>query len=223
MPNTLHDSTATTFVVVRHGETHWNIAGRLQGHQDSRLTPIGLEQAAALAARLAEERLDALYSSDLGRARETAEPIAAATGLAPVFDARLRERTYGIFESYTWNEIEVRYPAEFVKLASRDPTYSMPGGESPIAFRERLLATFAALAEAHPGQRLAVVSHGGALGMLYRVARNLPLDAPRAYHLPNAGINRFAWRNGRLELEVWADVAHLEVAREAGVDTRDNV
>ena len=222
-PQTHSADGATTFIVVRHGETHWNIAGRLQGHLDSRLTPVGLAQAAALGARLAAEPLHALYSSDLGRARETAEPIAAATGLAPKFDARLRERTYGVFESFTWNEIEARFPAEFVRLASRDPTYCVPGGESPIGFRERLLAAFAALADAHRGERLAVVTHGGVLGMLYRVARDLPLDAPRAYQLPNAGINRFAWRGGRLELEAWADVAHLEVAREAGVDTRDNV
>jgi len=214
---------ATTFVVVRHGETHWNIAGRLQGHLDSRLTPVGLAQAVALGARLAGEPLDALYSSDLGRARETARPIAAATGLAPTFDGRLRERTYGVFESLTWTEIEARYPAEFVRIASRDPTYAMPQGESSIQFRERLLATFAELAGAHPGGCVAVVTHGGVLGMLYRVACNLPLDAPRAYRLPNAGINRFAWREGRLELDAWADVAHLEVAREAGVDTRDNV
>jgi probable phosphoglycerate mutase len=214
---------STTFVVVRHGETHWNIAGRLQGHLDSRLTPVGLAQAAALAARLAAEPLDALYSSDLGRARETALPIAAATGLALAFDANLRERTYGMFESLTWPEIEARHPVEFARLASRDPAYAIPGGESAIAFRERLLATFAALAERHAGRRLAVVSHGGALGMLYRVARGLPLDAPRDYQLPNAGINRFAWRGGRLELDAWGDVAHLEVAREAGVDTRDTI
>jgi probable phosphoglycerate mutase len=216
-------SASTTFLVVRHGETLWNNDGRIQGHLDSRLTPTGRAQAQALAGRLASEALHALYSSDLGRARETAAPIAAATGLAPVYDASLRERTYGIFESLTWTEIEARHPAEYARLATRDPAYVVPEGESAIAFRERLLAAFAALAERHPGERLAVVTHGGALGMLYRVATAMPLDAPRNYALPNAGINRFAWRGGRLLLEAWGDVAHLAVAREAGVDSRDTI
>jgi len=216
-------SASTTFLVVRHGETRWNIDGRIQGHLDSDLTPTGRAQADALAARLAREPLHALYSSDLGRARATAAPIAALTGLAAVLDARLRERTYGVFESLTWTEIEARYPAEYARLATRDPAYVVPGGESAIAFRERLLARFAELAASHPGQCVAVVTHGGALGMLYRVATAMPLDAVRDYPLPNAGVNRFAWAGGRLLLEAWGDVAHLEVAREAGVDSRDTI
>jgi probable phosphoglycerate mutase len=214
---------ATAFLVVRHGETFWNIDGRIQGHLDSRLTPAGRAQAAAVAERLAAERLDALYSSDLGRARETAAPIAAATGLDPVYDASLRERTYGIFESLTWTEIEARHPAEFARLATRDPSYVVPEGESAIAFRERLLAAFADLAERHAGGRIAVITHGGALGMLYRVATGMPLDAPRDYPLPNAAINRLAWRAGTLALEAWGEVAHLDVVREAGVDSRDTI
>jgi probable phosphoglycerate mutase len=214
---------ATAFLAVRHGETIWNIDGRIQGHLDSRLTPAGRAQAAAVAARLAAEPLDALYSSDLGRARETAAPIAAATGLAAVFDASLRERTYGIFESLTWSEIEARHPAEFARLATRDPAYVVPEGESALAFRERLLAAFADLAARHSGGRVAVVTHGGALGMLYRVATAMPLDAPRDYPLPNAAINRFTWSAGRLTLDAWGDVAHLEIVREAGVDSRDTI
>lgn len=214
---------ATTFLVVRHGETYWNIDGRIQGHLDSRLTPAGRRQAAAAAERLAAERPDALYSSDLGRARETAAPIATATGLAPVFDPSLRERAYGIFESLTWTEIEARHPAEFARLATRDPSYAVPEGESAIAFRERLLAAFAGLAARHAGGRVAVVTHGGALGMLYRLATGMPLDAPRDYPLPNAAINRFTWHAGALSLEAWGDVAHLEVVREAGVDSRDTI
>jgi probable phosphoglycerate mutase len=214
---------STAFIVARHGETFWNLEGRIQGHLDSPLTAAGRAQAQALGARLAGERIDALYSSDLGRARETAAPIAAATGVAPTFAASLRERTYGVFESLTWNEIEARYPGEYARLATRDPAYAVPEGESAIAFRERLLATFAELAERHRGARVAIVTHGGALGMLYRVATGMALDAPRGYALPNAGINRFAWRDGRLELEAWGDVAHLTAAREAGVDSRDTI
>jgi probable phosphoglycerate mutase len=216
-------SASTAFLVVRHGETLWNIAGRIQGQLDSALTPAGRAQALALAARLEREPLDAIVSSDLSRARETAAPVAASTGLSTTFDARLRERSYGLFEALTWSEIEVRHPAEFARLATRDPTYAVPGGESAIAFRERLLATLAELAGRHAGRRLVVITHGGAVGMLYRVATGMALDAPRDYALPNAAINRFSWRDGRLVLDSWADVAHLDEVREAGVDSRDTV
>lgn len=216
-------SHSTSLLVVRHGETHWNIEGRIQGHRDSPLTPNGRAQAQALAARLAVERPDALYSSDLGRACETAAPIAAATGLEPLLDDALRERSYGVFESFTWPEIEQRYPQEFARLQTRNPAYAVPGGESAIAFRERLLAVMAAISERHAGRRVVVVTHGGALGMLYRVASAMPLDAPRDYALPNAALNCFTWRAGRIELESWGDVAHLAVAHEAGVDARDTI
>jgi 2,3-bisphosphoglycerate-dependent phosphoglycerate mutase len=214
---------STWLLVVRHGETRWNIDGRIQGHRDSPLTVTGRAQAEALAARLAAEGVDALYSSDLGRARETAAPIAAATGLAPLFNATLRERAYGVFESFTWPEIEARYPEEYARLQTRNPAYAVPGGESALEFRERLLAAMADIADRHSGQRVVIVTHGGALGMLYRVASAMPLDAQRDYVLPNAALNRFAWRDGRIGLESWGDVAHLTTVHEAGVDSRDTI
>jgi probable phosphoglycerate mutase len=214
---------ATTFLIVRHGETHWNVAGRLQGHLDSPLTPVGRAQADAVAQRLAAERLDALYTSDLGRARDTAAPIERATGRTALREPGVRERCYGIFESLTWGEIEAQYPREFARLASRDPAYGVPEGESALAFRDRVLAALAGIAARHPGERVGVVTHGGVLGALYRVATGLAFDAPRDYALANAGLNRFAWRDASLVLEAWGDVSHLAVAREAGVDVRDNI
>ena len=96
----------TSFLLLRHGETVWNRAGRLQGWQDSPLSEAGCAQAEALAARLADERVDLLVASDLGRTRQTAAPIAARLGLDVVAEAGLRERCYGELEGMTWAEIE---------------------------------------------------------------------------------------------------------------------
>src|ERR1700681_4650301 len=100
-------------LLIRHGETQWNRAGRIQGyHADSPLTATGCEQARALGARLDREGLDALYSSDAGRTRETAEPIGAATRLPVVHYKALRERNYGAFEGRSFTEIEVEFSVE---------------------------------------------------------------------------------------------------------------
>lgn len=118
----------TTFLIVRHGETEWNVAGRIQGWRNSALTERGRTQAQALAARLGAEKPDVLLASDLGRTQETAAPIAAALGKTPVLDAGLRERSYGVLEGLTWPEIEQRHPAAYARIHGRDPEYPVPEG-----------------------------------------------------------------------------------------------
>src|SRR5262245_50858139 len=119
----------THVIIVRHGETEWNIAGVRQGHLDSRLTARGIAQAKALAARLGRERFAALYSSDLGRAVQTAREISIVTGHEVVTDARLRERHLGIFQGLSGDEIDERYPKERRRLRTMGPDYIIPGGE----------------------------------------------------------------------------------------------
>lgn len=197
-------------VLIRHGETEWNRAGRIQGyHADSALTDTGREQVRALALRLAREGIDALYSSDAGRTRDTAEPIAAATRLPVVFDTALRERNYGAFEGYSFSEIETAFAAEYATFRTRDPHYVPPNGESAARFRDRILATLEAIAASANGRRVAVVTHGGVLGVMYRVAMNVPLEEKRSYVLANASLNCFRFADGRWLLDAWADTAHL--------------
>ena len=120
----------TRIVLVRHGETRWNIEGRIQGyHSDSPLTDNGHAQARAVGERLAREGIDVLYSSDLGRTRQTAEHIAAATGSPLNTDAGVRERGYGVFEGYTFEEIGKEYPEAYAKFRSRDPHFAAEKGE----------------------------------------------------------------------------------------------
>lgn len=201
---------STRLVVVRHGETHWNVASRIQGHADSPLTAAGEAQAAAIAARLATERFDRLVSSDLGRALATARAIAGRTGHAVVADARLRERNYGVAEGLTYGEIGVHYPEVFSRVRDTDPDYVVPGGESRRQLFERVRDAFESLAREHDGLRVAVVCHGGVLAALYRHVRAIPVSASQAIPIPNASYNALVFESGAWTVEAWADTAHLE-------------
>lgn len=201
---------STELIVVRHGETHWNVEGRIQGYSaDSPLTERGLAQARALGARLGAESIDVLFSSDLGRTRQTVQPVIDATGLPAEFDSSLRERNYGVFEGRTYAEIEREFPEAWARFAARDPHFAAPGGESSAQFQQRVVAAFESVAARAGGRRIAVVTHGGVLGALYRHAMRLPLDAPRSWTMYNASINRIRIDAGRWTLERWGDVSHL--------------
>jgi probable phosphoglycerate mutase len=199
----------TSFLLLRHGETVWNRAGRLQGWQDSPLSDAGRAQAAALAARVADERVDLLVASDLGRTRETAAPIAARLGRDVVSDAGLRERCYGELEGLTWAEIERAHPATYARLVARDADYLVPGGESGTQFRDRVVVALERLARAHAGASIAVVTHGGVLGVVYRWAKDIPLERPRTFAIPNGGVNRVRIERRRWSIDAWAETAHL--------------
>ena len=204
--------TDTQFIAIRHGETEWNSQGRFQGHLNSGLNKAGLAQAEALGEYLARERFDLLLSSDLGRALQTASAIAMRSGHEIVVEPRLRERRMGIFQGLTPAEVQARYPDEYARFRSRDPDYVIPDGESMRQLFERSVACFTELATHHAGLKLATVTHGGVLAMLYRHARAMPLDALRDFPLHNTGVNRFVHRLGAWQLQSWGEVAHLDLA-----------
>ncbi len=116
----MNDTPTTTLLVVRHGETQWNLEGRWQGHLDSDLTELGQRQARALAKHPAMETVDRVYSSDLGRALATAHEIAVRRGLGIHREPRLRERHLGIFQGLTRAEMTERFPEEVARMD--DPT-----------------------------------------------------------------------------------------------------
>lgn len=200
--------------VIRHGETAWNREGRIQGHRDSPLTERGVAQARAVGGRLARERIDALYTSDLGRARETARSIGEAIGLEPRERPGLRERRYGVLEGLTWAEARERGPDDLARF-SVDADYAVPGGESAAGFRDRVLSALAAIVADRAGERVAVVTHGGVVDVLHRELAGLPLLAPRGFPLVNAAVNEVLHVGGRWELVRWGDAAHLEVVTAA--------
>lgn len=200
----------THVIVVRHGETKWNKEKRWQGHLDSQLTPKGLSQARALARRLMRQHFTALYSSDLGRAYETAQIISAATGHNVSPDARLRERNLGIFQGLTSEEIRTAHAQEYELYRARDPDHVLSGGESLRQQVERNARCFEDLAQRHLGESILIVTHGGVLSGLLRRVLSIPLEAPRRFEFPNSSLNIFIFQEGYWTLQTWGDISHLD-------------
>jgi probable phosphoglycerate mutase len=201
---------ATRVLAVRHGETAWNVENRIQGQLDVPLNDVGRWQAHRLALAMAEESVDAIYTSDLLRTRETAEATARGAGVPLVTDSGLRERGFGVFEGLTFTEIEQRWPEQSARWRRRDPDFGADGGETLRDFYARSVAAATRLAAAHGGQTIVIVTHGGVLDCLYRAASRVALDAPRSWQLGNASINRLLYTPQGFTLIGWADDYHLE-------------
>jgi probable phosphoglycerate mutase len=200
----------TELILIRHGETDFNREGRFQGWIDVPLNAHGRRQAERLAARLAtEDRIDALHCSDLLRTRQTAAPAATALGLDLHPDARLREQHFGILEGLRFAEAQARHPDALAGWCRHEATYALPGGESVHAFHARVIDALRDIAAQGAGGRLAVVTHGGVLDMVWRAAHGLPLDGPRACAIPNAGLSRLSVDAERMEILGWGEDAHL--------------
>jgi 2,3-bisphosphoglycerate-dependent phosphoglycerate mutase len=210
------DQQVTRVLAIRHGETAWNADGRIQGQLDVPLNDMGRWQVRRLALALADERVDAIYASDLLRALETAQAVARASGDPIVTDAGLRERGFGDFEGLSYAQISARWPELADRWRKRDPEFGAPGGETLNQFYARSIATVTRLAEAHPGQTIALVSHGGVLDCLYRAAARVALDAPRSWQLGNAAINRLLYTPQGFTLVGWSDDHHLDDAAQGG-------
>ena len=199
----------TRILAVRHGETAWNADTRLQGQTDISLNATGQEQARRLAEALVGEDIDAIISSDLVRARDTAQAVADRQGMTLATDAGLRERCFGIFEGHTYAEVERLWPEESARWRRREPDFGAEGGETLQGFYDRCVATATRLAETHPGRTLLLVSHGGVLDCLYRAASRIALNAPRTWELANTGVNRLLYTPQGFSLVGWGDVQHL--------------
>lgn len=209
---------ATRLIVVRHGETAWNVDTRIQGHTDIALNDTGQWQAARVGEALAGEAVRAVYSSDLQRARHTAQAIASSLRVEPRPGVRehrgLRERGFGHFEGLTFAEIEARWPDDAKAWRTRDPHWTPQGGESLLQVRERALQTVSLIAQQHAGDLIVLVSHGGLLDAIYRLATGQDVQAPRTWALRNAAINRLLWTPQGLSLVGWDDGSHLEISRD---------
>lgn len=202
---------ATRIIAVRHGETAWNVDARIQGQLDVGLNDTGRWQARRVGEALAAEEITAVYSSDLGRAQQTAQSIAEVTGVPVIPDEGLRERSFGIFEGKTFDEIHETWPDHAHNWRKRIPEWQPPdGGESLLELRERVTRTMRELAARHPGQQIVVVAHGGVLDTLYRIATGQEVNSPRTWELPNGAINRLLWTPEGFTLVGWSDTQHLD-------------
>ncbi len=206
----------TILTLVRHGETEWNAAGRIQGHLDIPLSATGLAQAAAIGRRLGGEAFDSILSSDLERALLTARPIVRHPEQAIIRDARLRERHLGVLQGLTGEEAAIRQPHAWGAFKARNAEATLEGGETLGVFSQRVVGLIDELLWAHAGGRLLLVTHGGVLDAAYRHATGMPLNARRNFPIYNASVNVLRHRGGVWTVDSWGDVSHLP--RELAMD-----
>ena len=212
----------TDILIIRHGQTAWNTQKRLQGHSDIPLNENGRLQAVTLAKILRDEPLDAIFSSDLQRAYQTAYEIAKIHNLPVHQDRSFRERCYGICEGMKDGEIREAYPESYKAWYAADPDHFFPDGErkteSPRQFHHRAVNAIREAATRSPGKKIAIVTHFGVIETAYRTAQNIPLGTHCRMPVLNTSINRFRWTGGTLELLQWGEASHLEEGRKPPVD-----
>jgi broad specificity phosphatase PhoE len=187
----------TTLLLVRHGETDWNRDGRWQGHSDTHLNDVGREQAARLAGEL--DGVDVVYASDLARARETADILAAPLELPVRVDRRLRERSFGTWEGKTRAEIENDFAAAHAQWLAGDG----PGADDAEPFAEfaaRVKSFLDDVVGRHPEETVLVVAHGGSIRVIHALAKGLDYvrDHRSIPGVPNCTVARYTARDGYL-------------------------
>jgi probable phosphoglycerate mutase len=199
-------------VLLRHGQTALSIERRFSGIGDPKLTDLGRRQAAAAAERLAATGgFDAIISSPLSRARDTAATVATRLGITPIIDEAWRECDFGMFEGLSAAEVREKYAAEFATWTA-DPANAPPGGESFVDVGVRVHAALAALVGAtRIGQRILVVSHVTPIKVVGRYVLDAPPSAMRTLHLDLASIARVDLHaSGGGVMRGWNDTAHVE-------------
>ncbi|MFN6963885.1 MAG: histidine phosphatase family protein [Pyrinomonadaceae bacterium] len=203
----------TKLFLIRHGQSAGNAEGRFGGHGPTPLSELGRQQAEITAEVLAREGVDAIYSSDLLRAVETAEPLSRKTGIPVVTDEAFRERHVGVLEGLTFDESKNNHPEDFYALVNRKVNHVITGGESYRQLLDRSSAKLNEIVRLHRGERVAIYSHTGVLcflslyllGAVRRNTRHAPWIVTS-----NCGINRFEIRGRRnVRLIALNDTRHL--------------
>lgn len=201
--------------LVRHGETVWNAARRIQGQSDSPLTEKGEQQAHQVGERVKSLGITHVIASDLGRTRRTAEIIADACGCAVTLDARLRELNMGVLEQRPIEGLTAEEESWRKTLVDGTENGRIPGGESMAEMAARMHAALNDCLGLPPGSRPLIVSHGMALGVLVSTILGLPAHAERRLRLRNCSISRVdhqqsAWLAAGWVVETAGDVSHLD-------------
>lgn len=203
----------TTVLLIRHGQTDWNIAGRWQGHIDIPLNETGVHQSKLLAKRLATWPIEAIYTSDLKRAIQTADQIGIELGIRPIKDRAFRERNGGSFQGLTGQELKNNYGEEWRRV--RQDGWAPPNGESNKEVSTRMVSAFQKVVQSHLGSTIAIVSHGGALKLLISHILGLPAGQPAPIRIgENTGLSIIETNQQSSTLTLLNDDCHLNFRRE---------
>ncbi|MBX2810713.1 MAG: histidine phosphatase family protein [Myxococcales bacterium] len=204
---------STTLLLVRHGQTEWNAAGRIQGQTNSDLTSKGRAEAEAAATWLSasvppvnlwQHRPTAIYASDMDRTVQTAAPLAKALDITPILDPDLREMHFGELEGLSWIEAESKFPDLTEKLWGKpSPETQTPGGESRAEMHRRSAAAIARIATQHPKETIAIISHGGVIGHFLRHALSIPFTILPPFSTANGSIAVVIFSHGQFWVQAF--------------------
>lgn len=166
----------TEFWMVRHGQTDWNVEGRIQGRTDRPLNEVGIQQAKNLAEKIKNEKFAAVYSSKKIRAKKTADILAEALGMEVITMDGLEERNLGNWEGMTYPQIQEKYPLEFSTRHDRPGEYAPPNGETVNEMNARFQKALQKIAKQHPGEKVLLVSHGACIAAYFCYANKLSMN-----------------------------------------------
>ena len=199
----------TRILIARHGQTVTNREGRFCGHFETELTTLGVSQARALAARLAPIQIDVVYTSDFGRAIETAALVLEGRKIPAAIDPALRELHYGDWEGRKGGEVAKAYPEQYKLMRAEDPAWRPPGGETIGDVRLRTFASLNRIAKLHQHQTVLIVTHGTAINCMISEALGVAPSHTFRFHVANCGLSEITMRRATPILTLLNDTAHL--------------
>ncbi len=201
-------------LLIRHGRTVWNTAGRFQGQSDIELSPEGIEQAQKLADNFPLDHVDAVYSSSLQRAYKTGELIAEKFNVPIYAEPRLREISFGLWEGLTYDQIHAKWPQQIEQMFDRPDLGTMPEGESFLQVQQRGLEAMDEIIDANDGKVIAITAHGGILRTLLAHVLHMPLRWMWTLRQDNTAVNILAcYEKGKFTVEQINGTAHLSITQ----------
>lgn len=206
--------------LIRHGESIYNREGRIQGQADIELSEFGARQAEAIVRGMHSVELDAVFSSPLKRAYQTAEPLARSKQLHIQVHQGLMEINAGVFSGLKWPEVALRYPEHAEPWEKQDMQFVIPGGESRKMLQDRGVQAITEIANSSY-QRVAIVAHGGLLCAVLKGILQLPPEL-NPFSLLNASISRLAW-DGHWQIMTLNQTEHLVQAGVINESGRGNL
>lgn len=195
-------------ILVRHGQTEWNAQGRYQGQSNVPLSAVGRRQAECAAERLANQKIDAVYTSDLDRAWDTAKVIAEKHKLEVFSEPRLRELRFGVLEGLTFDEAQLQYP-HMITAWLKDFNQPPQGAETVDLFRQRIICLLDELKQKHEEQTLLLVGHGGSLSEILRVALGLSREKRCYFEMEHSSISEVVIAEEYISLMRLNETGHL--------------
>lgn len=203
----------TKVILIRHGQTVWNLEMKYQGHTDIELTARGLRQASLVAERLKEYEISAVYSSDLTRATKTAEYIANQYGLPVNISQDFRELCFGEWEGLTYDGIQERWSGTMKELFQHPADIRIPGGETFQELQERATHGLSQVIKQHAGQTVAIVSHGGTIRTLFCSILNIHLNHLWNIRQDNTAVNIIDYYPETTVVSLVNDTHHLKAEK----------